>query len=451
MVGRDTLLDVSRNTLKGDQVDISPFAALEGPERYFKNRLGGLGQYYFGPLRDLRILDYVDNNPQNPPGYDKDLGLAIAEIFEDGVGGGDAFFEAIEKKKIAKRELEGLAGFCPCFLRSHNAERNLLLDILLGRREADEPAAAVRRKNSLLLLLNLIRDSPEPTDLGLEGVLRGAAYTGMFQDGTEWKVPESLLRTRMAWGTYQRGELLSVAVQGIFWSILNTIALEHHGRASSAEEIGKIGQELARRVLGDRADKRSVLDEVENVASTLPAHSQWDMPNHELQLAWRLEEKARHKNPSIEDVSAVFNYSLKLMLALLARNPAKDPYSMYDEDPSSSTDEDINLRSFAHRSVAWSGLTVSTWADWLSTRWGVLRHLQVALRKLRIENRDTFRIRPLDGELRLVEVPRPVFTLPRLSCTRQILRDLGLIEVTNDGWWSLTKLGLKNLEESVGG
>jgi hypothetical protein len=138
------------------------------------------------------------------------------------------------------------------------------------------------------------------------------------------------------------------------------------------------------------------------------------------------------------------------MLALLARNPQQDPYSVFDEDPTSAADQDINLRSFAHWSVDWSGQTVSAWADWLTTRWGVLRHIQVALKKLRTENRDTFRIRPLDGELRVVEVPKVVFTSPRLARAQQILFDLDLIRMTNDGWWTLTKLGRTSLEESVG-
>jgi hypothetical protein len=49
MVGRDKLLDVSRDALKGAQVEIGNFAALEGPQRYFKNRLGGL------PRRKLSV------------------------------------------------------------------------------------------------------------------------------------------------------------------------------------------------------------------------------------------------------------------------------------------------------------------------------------------------------------------------------------------------------------
>jgi hypothetical protein len=46
MVGRDKLLRID----EASDFSLDEYAALEGPNRYFKNKLGGLGQYYFGPL-----------------------------------------------------------------------------------------------------------------------------------------------------------------------------------------------------------------------------------------------------------------------------------------------------------------------------------------------------------------------------------------------------------------
>jgi hypothetical protein len=56
----------------------------------------------------------------------------------------------------------------------------------------------------------------------------------------------------------------------------------------------------------------------------------------------------------------------------------------------------------------------------------------------------------LDDELRLVEIPPVVFTSPRLTSTQQILRDLALIESTDDDWWKLTDLGRRTLEACRG-
>jgi hypothetical protein len=76
--------------------------------------------------------------------------------------------------------------------------------------------------------------------------------------------------------------------------------------------------------------------------------------------------------------------------------------------------------------------------------------LRVALRKLRGEQRDTFRIRPLESEFRVVEAPQPTFTFPRVGNTVQILRDLGLIDYNVDGAVILTALGSQELEACHG-
>ena len=76
MVGRLSLLRIQEDE---KAIRLDDFAELEGPKRYFKNRLGGLGQYYFGPLRDLRILDHISQGEGAFPGYDNVRGVALAE------------------------------------------------------------------------------------------------------------------------------------------------------------------------------------------------------------------------------------------------------------------------------------------------------------------------------------------------------------------------------------
>ena len=45
MIGRDKLLRID----EASDFVLDEYAALEGPDRYFQNKLGALGQYYFGP------------------------------------------------------------------------------------------------------------------------------------------------------------------------------------------------------------------------------------------------------------------------------------------------------------------------------------------------------------------------------------------------------------------
>jgi hypothetical protein len=92
-------------------------------------------------------------------------------------------------------------------------------------------------------------------------------------------------------------------------------------------------------------------------------------------------------------------------------------------------------------------MNTGEWIRWLSVHWGISRHIRVALRKLRGERRDTFRIRPLDGELRVVDVPEPTYTIPRVGRSVQILRDLDLVDLNDEGAVLLTARGLQELEE----
>jgi len=101
LVGRRTLLHVDLDDPEG--IDLSAYATKEvSPTRYFKNPLGALGQYYFGPLRDLRIVDYVEvadiiNN--KPIGYDKERGKMLAEAFSQKAAE-DRFFQVLEAERV---------------------------------------------------------------------------------------------------------------------------------------------------------------------------------------------------------------------------------------------------------------------------------------------------------------------------------------------------------------
>lgn len=90
-------------------------------------------------------------------------------------------------------------------------------------------------------------------------------------------------------------------------------------------------------------------------------------------------------------------------------------------------------------------MTVGEWVSWLAVRWGIERHLRVALQKLRGQRQDTFRVRPLESSLQVVDAPEPAFTVPRIGTSLKILRDIALIDVV-DGGYQLTAAGKAALE-----
>lgn len=440
MIGRDKLLRIEENST----FSLEDYATLDGPNRYFKNKLGGLGQYYFGPLRDLHVLDH--HQGAGYPGYDDDRGRKLAEAFASAVPE-DAFFRVLEQPTATWGELDELAAFCPCGLPANGAEYELLLDLFLARTAPFQGDGGTTRRASLGLMLDLASQAARDPDYAFEGLLRGGAYTGALVDGSTWQVAKPLARVLSGWGTYQRNELLSLAVQGLFAAVLRAIERDE---AQSIRQTSDAA-DIAVRLLSSRgADLKLSLDaRVARVRSTLPTLAHWQHEDHELQRGWRLQRLALNDDTKLEEIA---RESIAILLALLARGVDEYPYGDFELDPEYFEPREIHLLSLRHASkTEWAGLTVEAWVRWLAVQWGVARHLRVALRKLRGERRDTFRIRPLESELRVVEAPAPVFTQPRVSKAQQILRDLGLVEYDDEDVMVLTARGRAELESCRAG
>ena len=139
-----------------------------------------------------------------------------------------------------------------------------------------------------------------------------------------------------------------------------------------------------------------------------------------------------------------------ILLSLLARGVDDNAYAEFEFEPDYLDAREVHLLSFGRvwRST-WADMTIEEWVRWLAVHWGIQRHLGVALRKLRSERRDTFRIRPLEQELRVIEVPFPATTVPRLGRAFQILRDLELTDLDENRWPMLTTAGRRELEAGL--
>lgn len=437
MVGRFSLLRIPEDETA---INLDDYAGLEGPNRYFKNRLGGLGQYYFGPLRDLRVLDYTSAQEGAVPGYDKARGGALADAFGGGVPEGD-FFRLLEKPRIRWSDLDRLVDFCPCSLRERKVERTLLLDLFLARSEAYQSPESANRRASLALALDLVSRCKRLAGYNLESVFRASTYSRALPDGTAWDVHPSLLRVQRGWAVYEQNELLSLALQALFAAVLGAIERDDSGRLQSSAAAGDVCVGLLSS--SARFRKRRVADVVSELRSNLPAMSAWQDDAHELQRAWKILEAGTEDGA----LAGLAEEGVHVLLSLLARGLDENPYAEFEFEPDHFDAREIHLLSFKQAwQSTWADMTIEQWVRWLAVHWGVRRHLSVALRKLRGERRDTFRIRPLERELRVVEVPPPAATVPRLGKAFQILRDLDLTDVDADAWPTLTSSGKKELE-----
>jgi hypothetical protein len=291
-------------------------------------------------------------------------------------------------------------------------------------------------------MLDLMSRPARDSEYAFEDLLRGAAYTGARVDGSMWHVAKAHQLVLRGWGTYQRNELLSIAVQGLFATVLRAIERDEAGNIRRVSDAA----DVAVRLLGSMgADLMVPLDAfVTRVRGALPELSDWQNEGHELQRGWRLQQLSLQDTSSLEEAA---QESIAILLALLARGVEEYPYAAFALDPEYFDPQEVHLLSLRRASRnEWVGLTIEGWIRWVAVQWGVARHLRVALRKLRGERRDTFRICPLDGELRVVEAPAPVFTQPRVRKAQQILRDLCLVDYDDEGVVVLTDLGWAELK-----
>lgn len=441
MVGRDTLVPALRELVAGKSLRLSDFATQdEHGKRYFKNRLGGLGQYYLGTLEDLGILagrsgDFVQ--------YDKDIGAEIARRFDVGIPG-KLFWDTICKDSVTTKVLAQLAPLCPCQLSRNTAEHAWLKDLFFGNL-GDDPTSRHRRSRSLALILDLtLKIQSDPNTAIDPAVFRDACYTGSLPDGTPWDAPSSLLPIRDEWRIYERNELLSVGCQALLTAFVRALDLMPKAPASASE--------VARFLLGapalSRLAKKAWPQFVAEYSKALPALTDHAHNDHEIAVARRLFEVDVQGGATKELAATIANVlQLFAILAIRANTIEHGPYGALPITTSTLADYPINLITFGQAEQGWKSLSVAGVVDWLLSEWVCETHLRIALRKLRFERLDTFRFYPTDDGFKAREVPGFDYSNPRVRQAIQILRDLSALEADAGGRMQITAVGRQYMED----
>jgi len=450
MVGNEKLLPALKKLVEGNELRLSVFATREekNPNRYFKNKLGGLGQYYLGVLQELGILE---GNSVRGIKYTIERAEPLAKALGDGVDQ-ELFFSVIEKDTVTIDDLDKLADFCPCHLSVESEEWQLLVDIFFNRQNVYGERGD-QRKRSLLQVLTLADQIQKLDDsLVLDHFLfRGVVYTGFLPGGEVFAVPEYLQDIRDDWKIYQENELLSIAMQAIFW-----VALELIGRADyklfSVEHFSKwFGEHKSvQKSLQGRLDQ-TFADAVSSVREKLPENSNWENENHEITLGRRI--LSLHKQCKKDhNYDLLLTAALDVLLSLAARGVEDNPYGQLDFVDQYFHYYPINLNSFYENvNGEWLNFNLRELLCWLAGKWAIESHFMVALHKMSRDKRDTFQIRPGEQGLEVVSEPEPVYTTPRFRQAIQVLRDLKLISRSNDNApICLTPSGIAILEAANG-
>jgi hypothetical protein len=414
---------------RGSKELLSKFTAREdgNPHRYFKNPLGGLKQYYIGTFDGLGLM--------------KSLGRLVAYTNERGEPMSLAMDTAVNRKlftdtvhgdEVTAEHLDALAEFCPCQLLNSSYEHSSLVDLFFDR-ASEHGDEGKQRRHSLGVFLDLARTLPR-TEGSLGAVLdqhvfRGCAYTRFLPNREMWDLPPSLERIRLGWAVYQRNELLSVAVQCIFWVALQCLEEEPNRLDTTDEFIQWFGDSPwvtgAAMNLGSQ-DFDGLLKQTK---SALPPMGDWQGDGHEVSLANQaLEAYSEHKKREVKIELLV--HAARIILCLVARDDdTKGAYGGMAFPTEYLSLYPINLESLRRLSqTSWSGMATANWLAWLAGHWGIEAHLRVALRKLRYQSQDTFHVLPTDRGLTVAAMPDPTYTTPRFTQAIQILQDIGAIE-----------------------
>lgn len=450
MVGRNQLLPALDRLESGQELRLSEYTDKDSGRRYFMNRLGGLGQYYAGTLSQLELMD-----PSAKPWmrYTIERGEPLAQAVEVAVPS-DKFWSVIQGDRVDLSDLDALEPFCACRIPGSTVECQALTDIFFDR-QGDYGALGEQRRKSLALVLHLSRalHAAGGSDLNEER-FRAAIYAGTLPGQEEWIVPNALESTRDAWAVYERNDLFSVTIQSVFTICLNALnpaGNEYEPDRSSVEafaadyststDVNRACSLLGQPTFGALCNGLSA-------AGQIP--SSWEVPNHELQIVANLMAGAQRGG----NVSTLLDQAVRALALLNLRDKqGARPYGALSISEDDLVDYPINLISFRVRCAKWSELPLAEMlADLFA--WLMNVHLRVALRKMRNNGQSTFRFRPTERGLRIVDdVPPPAPTTPRFRQAVQVLRDIGALTRDSAIAGNPTKpstAGIQLMEEASG-
>ncbi len=190
----------------GESLSLSRFADRgdTNGDRYFKNPLGGLGQYYLGALRDE--MGILNGDARMGIQFIHEIADPIADDFacEDEEG---LFFKALEADKVSLQDLDCLVAFCPCTLADGGRPKAQarLIDLVFGDGQLDQPKSR-RRRSALGLVLSYLNErSGSATHDPVQSFL-AACYSASLDGKTAWALPEDYEVVRRSWALYARNE-----------------------------------------------------------------------------------------------------------------------------------------------------------------------------------------------------------------------------------------------------
>lgn len=436
MVGSDALYKAIEKLHSGEKIKLSDYSSLDaGSDRYFANPAGGLGQYYFGALKNLSLLS---GDTVGTVEVIKETGAVLAKAVGQYVHG-DKFIQALTGNIVDELIINELSSFCPCKVKQSTEEAELLIGLMRegwGALSAESVVSANELhasefRSRTLAYMCILADSASTHNKSFNlDRFRGLIYTACDTNGDAVKAPDKINNIIDYWKVYQRNELLSVAMQGLFFAILRSAELNGK-QAQDSKSLctwfwhESIGNDV---LLGFSNKSNKSINWLSDISESLPSINNWTEENHEIQCMFRLGKFTTKQGISNSEVAQVVKDSISIIAALLFRKENKVDYDNVDFPDRYLEYYPVNLSSVRKD---WEG--VLSKMD-INTAFGSFTkdrcldaHLRVAMRKLRQQGQNTFRFEPREIGLVIKSIPGAANTTPRFKQATRILLDLGLL------------------------
>jgi hypothetical protein len=458
-VGKNTLEPKLKELSSEQSLKLSDYAHRnpDDASRYFMSKFGGLSQYYFGVLRDLKLFkgDSIES-----ASVIKETGGEIAKAFDEEVPS-ELFLSIVENDHVTLEDLDKLLPFSPVNLASSTKEKELLTKLLLkgvspflnDTSELDittDSASAVARSKTMAYQLLLAKKTSNNEHEFNVTLFRKLTYSQSGFELDNLDLPLSLKETTQQWQVYSCSEMLSIALQGVFFAMLQAIKPEL--ALTSTHELAEYfwKQGIGATVLNN-ANAQNTQHYFINTFKTLPLMHDWQNDNHELQSVDQILSITSYRTGDIpeEELVSLINHCLIILIAICAREENLQASENIPSTPEYSSKYPVNLRTvqaklnneFANHNIVEAMIS-------FSQQYCLENHWRVAMRKLRYQSQNTFRFEASERGLIVNAVPSATHTSPRFYQSTQVMKDLGLLSTTGR-LTTVTKAGEQFIEAVV--
>jgi hypothetical protein len=445
-VGSNTLKPLLSRLEAGKSICLSDYTHFNDNDktRYFKNPFGGLGQYYFGVLYELKLMAGASVNSAT---LIKQTGAKIANAMSLGVAG-DAFMQVLESDEVTVTNLDALSSFCHCQLSHSEKEATLLIDVMRegwpaiaddaeNSESVEGEVANTARARSLALFIKLAGVCATQGKKFDVDSFRGLIYSQYDLEQQMLEYSESLTPVAHHWQVYQRNEALAVAMQGLFFTMLRAADL-HAGsinqRFMSTKALSLWFWHEGPGCQFIKNNNAETLSEALRARSdALPDFGDWRNVGHEVQLCERIVKQTNQTSLNSSDLEVITASCLDVLAAVCCRTENQGGYEQVQFRPGYLEPYPVNLNTVPEA----INQSLSEWnlLDALvkfTAYYCLDSHLQVAMRKLRQQGKNTSRFEVTENGLMIKSIPSATHTSPRFYQAMGILRDLGLITANEE-------------------